>query len=149
MSSKNTYRKKLIANSVFTGIIVMLIVLAVVIIVKLNLSDALSYGEGSWRQLPDSKVFGSEGSLIRVYPEPYSAEENKLADKVSLKGIFTETSGRITALLLLPDGIVSLSAGDSVSGVTLESIVDGLVTLSVQGEKAYLTLDNPDFTVKK
>ena len=147
VKSNSKRAKKILANNIFTGIVVILVIAALVTMAVVNLtSGRTSFSNGTWDAVSDDELYGSGGSLISVLPKSNSDLDDFVATgRLELKGFFLGESGAMAAIIDMNGTTVSLEKNESVGGVTLADIDDGLVILAVGENYAYLTLDEPTY----
>ncbi|MBQ3593734.1 MAG: hypothetical protein II982_05175, partial [Clostridia bacterium] len=65
MKSSNKRAKKILANNIFTGIVVLLVIAALVTLAVVNLtSGKTSFSNGTLDAVSDDELYGKGGSLI-------------------------------------------------------------------------------------
>lgn len=150
VKSSNKRAKKILANNIFTGIVVLLVIAALVTLAVVNLtSGKTSFTNGTWDAVSDDELYGKGGSLISVLPKSNSDLDDFVATgRITLKGFFLGESGAMAAIVDMNGTTVSLEKNESVGGVTLADIDDGLVILAVGDNYAYLTLDEPTYDIQ-
>lgn len=150
MKANNKRAKKILANNIFTGFVVVLVLAALITLAVVNISSGgKSYKNGTWDLVSDDELYGSGGSLISVLPKSNSDLSDFVATgRITLKGFFLGESGAMSAIVDLNGTTVSLAKNESVGGVTLKDIQDGLVILEVGGLNAFLTLEEPTYDIQ-
>lgn len=150
MKANNKRAKRILANNIFTGLVVILVLAALITLAVVNISSGgKRFRNGTWDVVSDDELFGTSGSLISVLPKSNSDLSDFVATgRITLQGFFLGESGAMSAIINMNGTTVSLAKNESVGGVTLRDIQDGLVILSIGDSNAFLTLEEPSFEIQ-
>ncbi|MDP4152399.1 MAG: hypothetical protein Q8865_03010 [Bacillota bacterium] len=147
MKYKNKWAKRPRLVRLIAIIVILLVAVTAFGIITYNLLSADEFVRVQTAKETDIDSEVKEEQMDMLPVNRLENINNNITGKIELKGIVQISNGTSAAVLDTSYGVISISVGETVGQISLESASEGTAVFTIGGKNVQLTLDNPAYTI--